>query len=93
MKREKEQINSKSGFSDPTIIKEQREKDEPLNGKKSPWDYICPQYDQRSSVFVNAGTHYGVAHKQPIGHEGNPKSIVDVMPMDGARSMRTDERG
>lgn len=93
MKREKEQINAKSGFSDPIRIKEQREIDKPIDGKKSPWDFRCPQYDQRSSNFINAGTHYGVGHKQPVGHEGNPKTYVSTMPMDGAKTMRDDERG
>lgn len=93
MKREKEQINSKSGFSDPIKIKEQRELDQPKNGKKSPWDFRCPQYDQRSSNFINAGTHYGVGINQPIGHSGNPKSRVSVLPMDGVKTMRDDDRG
>ena len=58
MKREKEQINSKSGFKDPSAIKEQREIDKPQDGKKSPWDFRCPQYDQRSSNFINAKNTY-----------------------------------
>lgn len=58
----------KSGFKDPIAIKKQDPKDKPVDGKKSPWDFTCPQYDQRSSCFVNAGTHYGVGHKQPVGH-------------------------
>jgi hypothetical protein len=82
----------KSGFKDPTGIKSQKPMDEPKDGKKSPWDYRCPQYDQRSSCFVNAGTDYGVGHKQPIGHEGNPKQRVDVMPMDHPRGMKIDEK-
>jgi hypothetical protein len=34
---------------------------------KSPWDFTCPDYDQRSSNYINAGTHHGVGHAQPIG--------------------------
>ena len=93
MKRNKEQINSKSGFADPVRIKEQREIDKPIDGKKSPWDFRCPQYDQRSSNFINAGTHYGVGIKQPVGHKGNPKQRVDVLPFGRPETMRVDDRG
>ena len=91
MKREKEQINSKSGFEDPARIKEQREEDKPKDGKNSPWDFRCPQYDQRSSNFVNAGTCYGEGHRQPVGHKGNPKERVDVLPYGRINTMRVDE--
>ncbi len=93
MKKEKEQINAKSGFKDPARIKEQRELDKPVDGKNSPWDFRCPQYDQRSSNFVNAGTCYGEAHRQPVGHEGNPKQRVDVLPYGRVNTMKIDERG
>ena len=93
MKRQKEQINAKSGFADPARIKEQREIDKPVDGKKSPWDFRCPQYDQRSSNFINAGTHYGVGIKQPVGHKGNAKSTVDVLPMGRVNTMTVDEVG
>lgn len=93
MKRNKEQINAKSGFKDRIEIKEQRELDQPKDGKKSPFDFRCPQYDQRSGNFVNAGTHYGVGRTQPIGHEGNPKTRVDVLPMGNVNTMRTDDKG
>jgi len=83
----------KSGFKDPTAIKSQRPEDKPVDGKKSPWDFRCPQYDERSSSFVNAGTHYGVGHKQPVGREGNPKQFVDVLPQGRVRTMRDDEKG
>ncbi len=86
-------INSKSGFSDPDRIKYQRPEDKPKDGKKSPWDFTCPQYDQRSSNFVNAGTHYGVGINQPVGHTGNPKAKVDVLPYGRVDTMRVDEVG
>jgi hypothetical protein len=91
----KERINSASGFSDPDKIKSQRPEDKPKDGKKSPWDFTCPQYDQRSSNFVNAGTHYGVGINQPVGHFGNPKDEVSVLPCDRRRvtTMRVDEVG
>ncbi len=50
----------KSGFKDRLAIHDEK----PM---KSPWDFTQPDYDQRSSCFVNAGSHYGVGHKQPVG--------------------------
>ena len=35
----------------------------------SPWDFTQPEYDRRSSIFMNAGTNRGVGKKQPIGKE------------------------
>lgn len=93
MKRNKEQMNSNTGFSDPIKIKEQRELDQPKDGKNSPWDFRCPQYDQRSSNFINAGTHYGTGRNQPVGHKGTPKQRVDVMPFGHVTTMRVDEKG
>jgi hypothetical protein len=83
----------KSGFTDPISIKNQKPKDKPIDGKKSPWDFTCPQYDQRSSCYVNAGTHYGVGHRQPVGHKGNPKTIVSVLPQGRFKGMEVDEVG
>jgi hypothetical protein len=81
-----------SGFKDPTKIKGQKPKEQPKDGKNSPWDFRCPEYDQRTSCFVNAGTEYGVGHRQPVGHEGNPKSKVDVLPHGRVNTMRVDGR-
>lgn len=86
-------INANSGFADPDRIKYQKEKCKPEDGKKSPWDFRCPQYDQRSSNFINAGTHYGVGITQPVGHKGDPKQRVDVMPFGRVNTMRDDEEG
>lgn len=83
----------KSGFSDPIAIKNQKPQDKPKDGNKSPWDFTCPQYDQRSSCFVNAGTHYGVGHRQPVGHEGNPKTTAPVLPKGRVNTMEVDEKG
>jgi hypothetical protein len=86
----------KSGFKDPIEIKNQRPKDKPkdhLRENETPWDFRCPQYDQRTSCFVNAGTHYGVGHKQPVGHKDNPKTRVDTMPFGRPNTMKTDEKG
>jgi hypothetical protein len=86
-------VSEGSKFADPTRIKSENKKEMPRDGKGSPWDYSCPQYDQRSSNFVNAGTHYGVGHRQPVGHEGNPKSIVDVLPQQRKNTMQDDDLG
>jgi hypothetical protein len=83
----------KSGFKDPTAIKSQDPKDHPKDGKNTPWEHQQPQYDQRSSCFVNAGTHYGVGHKQPVGHENDPKMRVSTLPYGKVNTMKDDERG
>ncbi len=67
--------------------------DKPVDGKKSPWDFRCPQYDERSSCFVNAGTHYGVGYTQPVGHSGDPKQHVPALPQGRVETMRVDEAG
>lgn len=85
--------SGKSNFADPIAIKEQNPRDKPLDGVKSPWDFTCPQYDQRSSNFVNAGTHYGIGHRQPIGHEGNPKETVAVLPQERKNTLQNDDLG
>jgi hypothetical protein len=71
----------KTGFKDPIAIRKQYPKDHPKDGQKEMgWDYTCPQYDQRSSGFVKAGTCYDVGHRQPVGHKGQAKMKVDVLP-------------
>ncbi len=83
----------KTGFKEPNAIKKQKPEDKPVDGKKSPWDFRCPEYDQRSSCFVNAGTHYGVGINQPVGHEGNPKSSADgIMPFGRVKTMEVNEK-
>ena len=84
---------AKAFFKDPTAIKVQKPEDQPKDGVGSSWDYRCPQYDQRSGNFVNAGTHYGVGHRQPVGHEGNPKQRVDVLPYGRSPTLQEDEVG
>jgi len=85
--------NTKSGFEDPARIKNQNKECQPEDGKNSPWDFRCPQYDQRSSNFVNAGTHYGIGINQPIGREGNPKSVVAALPRSKIKTTQVDDEG
>jgi len=75
-----------TGFSDPIKIKDPKK-------KKNPWSFECPPYDERSSCFVNAGTHYGAGHRQPVGHKGDPKDKVAVLPTDlrGIKTMEVSE--
>jgi hypothetical protein len=92
-KSSNQRMNSKSGFADPDKIKSQRPEDKPKDREPYPlgWDFRCPQYDQRSSNFVNAGTCYGVGHRQPVGHTGEPKQRVDTLPYGKPTTMRVDE--
>jgi hypothetical protein len=75
----------KSGFNDPikSTVKTQQ--------KKSPWDFRCPQYDERSSCYVNAGSHWGIGHRQPVGHSGNPSRNAPTLPYGRVSTMETDE--
>ena len=66
----------KTGFKNPIAIKEGKK-------MKSPWNYEQPHYDERSSCYVSTGSHYGVGHKQPVGHDSKPKQFVDVLPQIG----------
>lgn len=74
----------KTGFKDPIAAKEGKK-------MKSPWDFTCPEYDERSSCYVNAGSHFGVGHKQPVGHEGNPKFSAPTLPQGKVKTMQVDE--
>jgi hypothetical protein len=74
----------KSGFHDPIAPKAKERK------QKTPWDFQAPEYDERSSCFVQAGSSYGVGHKNPVGHEGNPKARVPTMPFGRPKTMMTD---
>lgn len=79
----------KKPFKDPIEPKKHEPRAEPKDGKHSPWDFRCPDYDQRSSCFVNAGTDYGIGHRQPIGHDGNAKQSSEMLPK-GAKSVVMD---
>lgn len=64
----------KTGFKNPIEPKSNSK------SMKSPWNFDQPHYDERSSCYVNAGSHYGVGYKQPVGHHGNAKSKADTLP-------------
>lgn len=75
---------AKSGFKDPIAPPSGKE-------KKSPWDYRCPTYDERTSCYVNAGSHYGVGHTNPVGHDGKVKQRVPTMPFGKVNTMKVDD--
>jgi hypothetical protein len=81
----------KTGFKEPTAPRKQSPKDHPKDGKNTPWDFKCPQYDQRSSCFVNAGTHYGVGYNQPIGTSKQTSGYA--VPMGRVNTLQVDEKG
>jgi hypothetical protein len=58
---------------------------------KSPWDYRMPHYDERSSCYMDAGTHYGVGFNNPVGHDGPVKQRVATMPFGHKLGMESDE--
>lgn len=77
----------KSGFRDALEVKNQKPKNTPVDGKNSPWDWRAPEYDQRSSCFIQAGNDYGVGHTNPVGtkrQEGR-----NVVPMGRVDTMKT----
>lgn len=75
-----------SGFKEPNPVPKDKK-------KKSPWNFDAPQYDERTSCYVNAGTHYGVGINQPVGHKGDPKTNVEALPVNryGVKTMKIDE--
>lgn len=74
----------RTGFADPIAPK-------PGKKKKSPWNFTCPPYDERSSCYVNAGSHWGLGHRNPVGHKGNPTSIVPTLPRGRPPTMKVTE--
>lgn len=66
----------KTGFKDRTEPKNQKPEYKPKDGKNSPWDFRAPQYDERSSCFIKAGTNYGVGVAQPVGTEKPTKGYA-----------------
>lgn len=75
----------KSKFKDPIAIKNQKPKDKPVESRNSPWDFRCPEYDQRTSSFIKAGVNYGEGYTNPVGHLSNAKDVVETLPY-GLRS-------
>ncbi len=56
---------------------------------QSPWDFTCPHYDERSSCYVNAGSHEGVGYRQPVGSKTH--SMKGGVPVGKTMGMTVDE--
>lgn len=84
---------SKTGFKDRTGPKKIDPPHSPKDGKPVPqgWDFRAPEYDQRSSCFLNTGTHYGTGHRQPVGHHGDGELHADCLPFGKVNTLRTYE--
>ena len=72
----------KTGFNDPIARK-------PGKTQRSPWDFRCPPYDERTSCYVNAGSHNGIGHRNPVGHSGQVKHRVPTLPYGRVSTMET----
>jgi hypothetical protein len=72
----------KTGFSDPIARK-------PGKTKKSPWDFRCPPYDERTSCYTDAGSHYGIGYRNPVGHKGPSRQRAATMPFGRVNTMET----
>ena len=73
----------KTGFKDPSAPKVKEE------SKKSPWNFDQPPYDERSSCYVNAGSHWGVGHRQPMGSLKH--TSAGPIPFGRVKTMKDDE--
>lgn len=73
----------KSGFKDPIKIKNQKPENKPVQT-----NYPSCDYDERTSVFVNTGTNYGVGHRNPVGHKSDPKMRVETLPFGRVETMK-----
>jgi hypothetical protein len=74
----------KTGFKDRLEVKGQEKR------LKSPWNYECPQYDERSSCYINAGGHYGIGVTQPVGKMAGEKG-ESVVPKGRINTMKIAE--
>lgn len=69
-------------FKDPIAPKPEK----PI---KTPWNFEAPCYDQRNRIA--AGDDYGVGHRCPVGHLGNPKPSAATLPFGRPDTMQTDD--
>ncbi len=74
----------KTGFHDPDMNKIKEK------SQRSPWNFDQPPYDERSSCYINAGSHRGVGHKNPIGHTDGVKQRVPTLPYGKHKGMKID---
>lgn len=75
---------AKTGFKNPIEPKDTKQ-------SKQPYQFGQPCYDDRTSCYTDAGSHYGVGHKQPVGHTGEPKERVPCLPYGRHPTLEVDE--
>jgi len=81
---QKANLMAKTKFPDPIAPKIVEKK------IKTPWNFECPSYDDRTSIC--AGTNYGVGFNSPVGRVGNPTKEAKTLPKGRPPTMRTDNR-
>lgn len=59
--------------------------------KTSPWNFNQPPYDERTSCYVNAGSHWDTGFRNPVGRIGGPKQRVDTLPYGKHKGMKDTE--
>lgn len=52
----------------------------PKKTTHSYWQCKQPEYDARTSCYINCGTDFGVGHVNPVGHHGDAKKTVETLP-------------
>lgn len=55
---------------------------------KSPWDFTSLCDGERSKI--SAGSNYGIGHRVPVGHFGNPKLFSNTLPFGRPDTKRVD---
>lgn len=60
-----------------------------MKNVKNPWDFTQPEYDERTSCYINAGSHHGVGKRQPVGSESH--NMKNAIPTGRPKQMKDDE--
>lgn len=88
----------RTGFNDPKKIRSQKPKDRleadfSETSHRLLWDFACPQYDQRTSCFIKAGTDYNVGHRTPVGTKEVKGHLTSskIIPFGRINTMKVDE--
>lgn len=85
----------KTGFKDRAAIKKEDRKPPSEDMRQLIWNFAQPRYDDRSDGSMNAGTHYGVGIRQPVGKEKCSSHFGDgkEIPFGRPKTMEVDEVG
>lgn len=72
----------KTGFKDPIAVKK----------RKTSSSFKAPTKEEATTGrYMEAGDDYGIGHKSPVGHEGNPKKNAPTLPFGRVKTLRTNE--